>query len=161
MSFAFSIYDVCIFILLIIGIFVFHRLFNRTIFPWLVDKQTIDVEINPKWIAKKLQDKYYGFHDLDIVTVRSPLGLLPRFRLTKKERKLQFLIDEDTSIKNIDDVARLALAGKLKIKYGLWYPEKSAQWLSILNYMLDGKDIKIEATKWEEDKKPVDLSKDI
>jgi len=153
MSVTFTAYDLYMFVLLIGGVCILYKLFNKVFFPWLVDKCTTDIELNPKWIMKKLQTNYYGFHDLDIVTTHSAFGLLPRFRLEKKTNKLQLLIDEDTSTKDIEDIARLALAGKIKIKYGVWYPEKSLQWLSILNYLLDGGDIKTEAVKWEESQK--------
>jgi hypothetical protein len=130
-----------------------YELFNRVIFPWIVNKRTKDIEKNPKWIVPELQEKYYGFRDIDIITVNSPLGLIPRFRVDKKQKnRLQLLIPVDTSVRDIDDIARLALAGKIRIKYGLWFPDKSAHWLAILNFMLDGGDIRIDATKWEKDK---------
>lgn len=127
-----------------------YEIFNRIVFPWIVNTRTKDIEKNPKWITPKLKEKYYGFTDIDIIIVNSPLGMLPRFRLDKKQTdRLQLLIPEDISVKDIDDIAQLALAGKIRIKYGLWFPNKSAHWLAILNFMLDGGDIKIEATKWE------------
>jgi hypothetical protein len=137
------------FMLSIGGIYLLYKLFNKVIAPWIIHKRTKEIEKNPKWITPKLQEQYYGFEDIDIIIVDSPLGMIPRFEVAKDNNRLKLLIPEDTSVKDIDDIARLALAGKLKIKYGVWYPEKTTQWLSILNYMLDGNDIKIEATKWE------------
>ena len=155
----FTVYDICVICAVIILLYGMYEIFNKVIFPWIVDKKTVDVEINPKWIMNELQNKYYGFHDIDIVIVNCPLGMLPRFRMSKiyKDR-IQLLIPEDTSTRDIDRIAQMALAGKIKIKYGLWFPNKPTHWLAILNYMLDGGDIKIEATKWEEkDKKSIDL----
>lgn len=156
MSLSISIYHIGVVLLTIIGLIALYKIFDKIIFPWIVNKRTNDIEVNPKWIVSKLQAKYYGFNDMDIVIVKDPFNMIPRFRLAKHNR-LQLLIPEDTSTRDIEDIGRLALAGKLRIKYGVWFPEKPTQWLSILNYMLDGKDIKIESTKWEEDKKPVDL----
>jgi hypothetical protein len=149
----FTLFDVCAVIITIGIVYLMYELFNRVIFPWIVNKRTKDIEKNPKWIIPELQEKYYGFRDIDIITVDSPLGLIPRFRVDKKQKnRLQLLIPVDTSVRDIDDIARLALAGKIKIKYGLWFPDKSAHWLAILNFMLDGGDIRIDATKWEKDK---------
>lgn len=146
--------NMCIFASVIILLYVMYEFFNKIIFPWIVNTRTKDLEKNPKWIMPKLKETYYGFKDMDIITVNSPLGMLPRFRLDKKEKdRLQLLIPEDISTHDIDGIAQLALAGKIRIKYGLWYPDKSAHWLAILNFMLDGGDIRIEATKWEENNK--------
>jgi hypothetical protein len=35
------------------------------------------------------------------------------------------------------------------VKYGVLFQDKPIHWLSILCYMLDGGDIKQEATSWE------------
>lgn len=151
MILTFTLYDILVVVATIGGIYLLYELFNYIIFPWIVNTRTKDLEKNPKWIMPKLKETYYGFKDMDIITVNSPLGMLPRFRLDKTEKnRLQLLIPEDVSIQDIDGIAQLALAGKIRIKYGLWYPDKSAHWLAILNFMLDGGDIKIEATKWEE-----------
>lgn len=149
----FTLFNTCAVIITIGIVYLMYELFNRVIFPWIVNKRTKDIEKNPKWIIPELQEKYYGFKDIDIITVNSPLGLIPRFRVDKKQKnRLQLLIPVDTSARDIDDIARLALAGKIRIKYGLWFPDKSAHWLAILNFMLDGGDIRIDATKWEKDK---------
>ena len=133
-----------------------YIIFDRIIFPKIVEKRTKYIEVNPKWITPKLQKEYYGFQDIDIILVEDPFGCVPRFRETKNNR-YELLISNDTSVKDIDGVAHLALAGKIKMKDGLWFPEKPPYWLSILCYMLDGGDIKQEATSWEEkDKKPID-----
>ncbi len=151
-----TIYDAIVGIILILGICGMWKMFDKIIFPWIVNKRTEDIEKNPKWITSKLQNTYYGFNDMDIVTVNSPFGMLPRFRINKKQNKLQLLIAEDTSTNDIDNIAQLALAGKLKIKYGLWYPDKPTYWLAILNFMLDGGDIQQMDAKIEKDKKPID-----
>ena len=157
MILTFTLYDILVVVATIGGIYLLYELFNYIIFPWLVNKKTKDIEKNPKWIVPELQNKYYGFRDIDIITVNSPLGMLPRFRIDKKKKdRLQLLIPEDTSTKDIDNIAQLALAGKLRIKYGVWHPDKSAHWLAILNFMLDGGDIRVEATKWDENHKTND-----
>lgn len=145
------IHNICMCISVIAILYGMYEIFNKIIFPWIVNTRTKDIEKNPKWIIPKLKETYYGFKDIDIIIVNSPLGMLPRFRFDKKQTdRLQLLIPEDISVKDIDDIAQLALVGKIKIKYGLWFPNKSAHWLAILNFMLDGGDIRIEATKWEE-----------
>ena len=136
---------------IIVFLYITYGFLKKVIFPWIVDKRTVDIEKNPKWIISKLQDKYYGFNDIDIITVDSPLGWIPRFRLDKyKKDRLQLLISEDVSINDLDAIAQLALAGKIRIKYDLWYPEKPAHWLAILNFMLDGGDVNTEMTKLKE-----------
>lgn len=157
-------YDVMIGVLAVIGMYILFKLFDKIIFPWIIDKKTKDIEKNPKWITSGLREKYYGFNDIDIITVNSPFGMIPRFRLDKNRKdRLQLLISEETSTQEVDTVAQLALAGKIKVKYGLWFPDKPVYWLSILLYMLDGGDVRQEATRWESatDNKPIDLSKKI
>lgn len=145
------IHNICMCISVIAILYGMYEIFNKIIFPWIVNTRTKDIEKNPKWIIPKLKETYYGFKDIDIIIVDSPLGMLPRFRLAKgTENRLQLLLPEDISVKDIDNIAQIALAGKIKIKYGLWFPDKPAHWLAILNFMLDGGDIRIEATKWEE-----------
>ena len=150
--------EVCVILAILIGLFLGWKIFSKLLFPILVNKSTKDIEVNPEWITPKLREKYYGLHDIDIVLVDDPFGCIPRFRETKSKR-LQLLISDDTSVKDIDDVARVALAGKLKLKYGIWFPDKPVFWLSILCYMLDGGDIHEEAVSWKEkekDNKPID-----
>ena len=144
--------EVCYVILGLIALFICYRLFDRVLFPIIVEKRTKEIEKNPKWIVDKLRSEYYGFSDLDIILVEDPLGCVPRFKETKDHR-IQLLISNDTLTKDVDDVARLALVGKIKLKYGLWFPDNPLHWLSILCYMLDGGDIKQEAVSWEEKNK--------
>lgn len=136
MTFSISLYNISIICYVSILLYISYKIFKKFVLPWIVDKQTTEIEKNPKWIKSKIH-KYYGVHDIDIIVVTSPLGMVPRFKLSK-DKKLQLLIPEDTSTKDVEDVAQLALAGKIRIKYGLWFPEKSAAWLSILCYLLDG-----------------------
>lgn len=147
--------------IMMLGVIVSHDIFKFKIFPWLINKKTKDIEENPKWIISKTKD-HYGFSDIDFIVVESPLGTTPRFRVSKDKTRLQLLIDDSIGTKDVDTLMRAALAAKIKINYGLWFPEKSVNWLSILLYMLDGGDIKQEATSWkdatkEKDKKSVDL----
>ena len=145
----FLLYQIIAIAIMILLVYITMNLFNKYLFPLLVDKRTKDIEINPKWIVPKLKEKYYGFHDIDIIIVDSPLGELPRFRLSKNKKKLQLLLPEDISTDDFEMVAQIALVGKLKLFYGEWYPDKPAYWLSILLYLLDGGDIRIDSTKWE------------
>lgn len=135
------------FILFLYGIYYLH---HKLILPLLIVKTTVDIEKNPKWIMSKLKENYYGFEDMDIIVVDSPFGSLPRFRIDKqKNNKLQLLISKDTSTRDIDEVGHIALAGKIRIKYGLWFPDKPMHWLSILNFMLDGGEIRVKEISWE------------
>lgn len=128
------------------------RTWKYIIFPFIVEKTTQEIEKNPNWITPKLRQTYYGFSNIDIITARSSIGALPRFRIHSEKDKgdrLELLIPEDTSVNDIDKIATLALQGKVHIFYSLFFPDKSAHWLSILLYMLDGGDIKQEAVSWE------------
>lgn len=143
----------------ILGVGILWNLFNRIIFPWLIEIRTKDIEVNPNWITSKTKE-FYGFSDMDFVIVDSPLGITPRFRMSKKEKRLQLLIDNETKTSDLEKLMFIALVGKLKIIHGVWFPNKPLYWLSILCYMLDGNNINLEATSWEEvDKKTVDLPK--
>jgi len=145
--------------IILIGLIAFRaggKVYKYFVYPWILRKTTTDIEKNPKWITERVHKKYYGFYDIDIILAQCTFGYLPRLRWTKDDR-LQILIPEDTLVRDIESVARVALAAKIKIKYGLWFPDKPIHWLAILCYMLDGGDIKESATSWE-DKKPLDLS---
>ena len=125
-------------------IFIILKLWKYIIFPFIIKKTTHEIEKNPKWLTPKLRQSYYGFSDIDIITARSTIGALPRFRLNKSkkdEERLEILISEDTPVNDIDKVAVLALQGKLFVYYNLYFPDKPAYWLAILLYMLDGGDI--------------------
>ena len=138
-------------IVIIIG-YILIKIWKYVIFPFVVKKTTHEIEKNPKWITPKLRQNYYGFSNIDIITARSTIGALPRFRLNSKEtdkERLELLISEDTPVNDIDKVATLALQGKLHVYYNLYFPDKPAYWLSILLYMLDGGDIKPESIVWE------------
>lgn len=147
----------------IIGGILAYYIFTKHLLPFFIESQTKIIETNPKWIINKLHSKYYGFHDLDIILFENPIDDSPRFRYDKKENKLDFMISNDTSVADLDEIARLALLGKIKIKYGLWFDGPPAYWLSIMCYMLDGGDIKIEEFDWKtgikskKDNKPIDL----
>ena len=138
-------------IVIVIG-YILIKIWKYIIFPFVVKKTTHEIEKNPKWITPKLRQNYYGFSNIDIITARSTIGALPRFRLNSKEtdkERLELLISEDTPVNDIDKVATLALQGKLHVYYNLHFPDKPAYWLSILLYMLDGGDIKPESIVWE------------
>lgn len=139
-------------LLSVIIVFICYKIFDKIIFPNMVYKGMIETDRNPKWVISQLQ--YYGFDDIDIVLCKSKWGMLPRFR-AGKNGKLEMWIDDETSIQDIEEIGRLALIGKIKIQYNLWFPNKPLHWLSILLYMLNGGDIQIANTD-DENNKPLD-----
>lgn len=131
---------VCV-ILTITILWVLHKLCKIVIIPKMINKATKEIEKNPKWITNELRSRYYGFIDIDFVLAENSLGNLPRFRVPKDNTRLELLVPSDISTKDVNQIGQIALAGKLKIKYGLFFPDKPIHWLSILLYMLDGGDI--------------------
>ena len=127
------------------------RLFSNVILPWVVKRKTVETEVNPKWIKSKVEGKY-GFQDIDFILARSPFNNLPYMKVTNKDEttRFQFILSEDTSINDVNEMARLALAGKIYVKYHVLYMDKPLFWLSILCYMLDGGDINESKTAWSE-----------
>ena len=147
--------DILAIIIVIIILYTLLKVWKYMLRPFIINRTTQEIEKNPKWITPKLKQNYYGFSDIDIITAKSPIGTLPRFRWNWKEKgkeRLELLIPEDTPISDIDKVATLALQGKIHLYYNLFFPDKSALWLSILLYMLDGNDIEREPIKWENKK---------
>lgn len=132
---------------IICGIYLMWDIFSKIIFPKIIYKGMKEVDRNPKWITSKLQ--YYGFTDIDIVLCESKWGMLPRFRAGKNNR-LELWIDNDTSTKDVEDIGQLALCAMIRVKYGLWFPDKPIYWLSILLYMLDGGDVNMIDRKQQE-----------
>lgn len=134
-------------IIVICILFILAKVWKYVLFPIIVKKTTYEIEKNPKWITPKLNQNYYGFSDIDIITAKSTIGALPRFRLNKDEKdkdRLEVLISEDTPVNDIDKIATIALQGKLFVYYNLYFPDKPAYWLSALIYMLEGGDIRPE-----------------
>lgn len=116
----------------------------KLMLPILIKKTTKIIEKNPKWIVSKLRKNYYGLSDMDIIIVNSPIGVLPRFHINKKNNKLELLISEDVSTKDIEDIATLALRGKLYIYHSVnltFTQNKSASYLSMLYCMINGGNI--------------------
>jgi len=148
-----SIYtNILVIIFGILFLYACYRTFDRHVFPILVERKTKILEKNPKWIAPKLKQDYYGFYDIDIIVVEDPFDCVPRYRVSKEDdTRLELLISEDVTTNDVDHIAQIALAGKIKIKYGLWFPDKPTYWLSVLCFMLDGGNIQLK------DKKQVDL----
>lgn len=142
--------DVLITAMIVSCLWIIWHIFTRKMFPWIVEKITVVIEKNPKWLTDKLRKEYYGFSNIDFIIVNSPLGMTPRFRMSKKTNNLELLIPEDTTTDDVEIIGKIALLGKIKATYDLWYPDKPLYWLSILLYMLEGKDIKEEATSWKE-----------
>ena len=131
-------------------------LFSNIIIPKIIKYGMKEKDRNPKWITSQLQ--YYGFNNVDIVLCESKWGNLPYFRFGKN-KKLELWVDYDTSVRDIEEIGRLALASKIKAKYNLSFFNKPIYWLSILCYLLDGGDIQMSNISWEEshkNKKPLD-----
>lgn len=143
-------------ILAVLMLIVAYHIFNRYIFPKIIEKTTTEIEVNPKWITAELRQKYYGFSDIDFILAENLLGALPRFRTSKDKTRLEILIPNDTMTRDVEDLGRVALIVKLHAKYGLFFPDKPMHWLSILCYMLDGGDINMIDQPVEKDKKPID-----
>lgn len=141
--------DICMIILCISMFYMGHIIFKRFILPKLIDIGTKELEKNPKWLIPQLRETYYGFHDIDIIVAESTnlFSILPRFRLAKNDR-YELWIPDDITTKDVDIVAQLALMGKINVKYGLFYENKSTYWLSIMCFMLDGGDV-TQAAKLE------------
>ena len=138
-------------IYILVGVFCYwiaYTILKYIVIPWIYEKGTKEIAKNPDWLVSELKTQYYGTQDIDFVVVESRFGLLPRFRLAKKNQ-LQLLISSDMTTRDIELIARAALVGKIKIKYNLWFPEKPAYWLSILCYMLDGGNINQSGVKWK------------
>ena len=134
--------DLCYVILIIIFTYAFSRLYKYILFPKLIEKTTKEFEKNPKWITNELRSKYYGFSDIDFITAENKLGALPRFRVSKDDKtRLEMLISTDTLTRDIERIGQIALVGKIKIKHGLFFPDKPIHWLSILCFMLDGGEV--------------------
>ena len=137
--------DVAWVILIVLVLYVLHKVYRYILFPKMINKITKEVEKNPKWITKELHSKYYGFADIDFITAEDDLGVLPRFRVSKEDdTRLEFLIPDDTPTTDIERLGHHALVGKIKLKYGLFFPEKPIEWLSILLFMLEGGEVTIK-----------------
>lgn len=135
-------------------VYIIIKLFNNFVVSFVVSfvvkRKTTVIEKNPKWITSRIQEKYYGFNDIDFILAECPLGGLPKFNMSKDKEHIELWIPNDIPIRDLESLAKIALLGKIKIRYGIYFPEKPIYWLSILCYMLDGGDIKQESVTWEE-----------
>lgn len=131
-------------------VYIIIKLFNNFVVSFVVKRKTTVIEKNPKWITSRIQEKYYGFNDIDFILAECPLGGLPKFNISKDKERIELWIPNDILIRDLESLAKIALLGKIKIRYGVYFPEKPIYWLSILCYMLDGGDIKQESVTWEE-----------
>lgn len=130
-------------------VYIATRVFKWFVLPVILDMDTKEIERNPKWIVDKVKGIYYGFHDIDFILAENNMfSSLPRFKITKANR-YELWLPSDISIRDVDEIVRLALVGKIKIKYGLDFDNKSLHWLSILCYMLDGGDIREDKVAFE------------
>ena len=142
-------------------VYIATRAFKLFVRPAILDMDTKEIERNPKWIVDKVKGVYYGFHDIDFILAESNIfSSLPRFKISKTDR-YELWLPSDISIKDVDEIVRLALVGKIQAKYGLIFRDKSLNWLSILCYMLDGGDINMIDQPVEKDKKPIDANQKI
>lgn len=146
--------DLAIVILIAMVSYILWDIFRKIILPKIINHGMKELDRNPKWVTSQLQ--YYGFNDIDIVLCESKYGMLPRFRYNAKKQKIELWVPNDISTRDVENIGQVALVGKIKVKYGLFFPDKPLYWLSILCYMLDGGDVKQAAVKWEENKKPLD-----
>lgn len=144
--------EVIALLFIIFIVYIAARVFKWFVLPVILDMNTKEIERNPKWIVNKVKGVYYGFHDIDFVLAENRLfSSLPRFKITK-ENRYELWLPSDISIRNVDEIVRLALVGKIKIKYGLNFDNKPLHWLSILCYMLDGGDIQEDKATFENTK---------
>lgn len=135
---------------IIVMFYISSKIFNKFILLKLIEMDTMEIERNPKWIMKDVIKQYYGFQDIDIILAETTVFMsLPRVRISKNNR-FELWIPNDTSTREVNDILRLALAGKIQIKYGVFFPDKPLHWLSILCYMLDGGDVMEATAKFEE-----------
>ena len=133
-------------------VYIATRVFKWFVLPVILDMDTKEIERNPKWIVDKVKGVYYGFHDIDFILAESNIfSSLPRFKISKTDR-YELWLPSDISIKDVDEIVRLALVGKIQAKYGLIFRDKSLNWLSILCYMLDGGDIREDKVAFENTK---------
>ena len=130
-------------IITMMSLYLLWSLCRQILYPIIIRLGLREVSRNPIWVNNEIRT-YYGFEDIDIVLCESLWGGLPHLRTSKDKTKLELWIPNDTPMDDINYYGRLALASKLKINYGLWFPEKSLPWLSIVCYMLDGGDVKYE-----------------
>ena len=137
--------DLAYILLSIISIYALNRLFIYVIFPKIIEKTTKEFDKNPKWITNELHSKYYGFSDIDFITAENSIGHLPRVRVAKHDNtRLEMLVPNDLSIRDVEHIGHMALVSKLKLKYGLFFPDKPIHWLSILLFMLEGGEVAIK-----------------
>ena len=133
-------------------VYIATRVFKWFVLPVILDMDTKEVERNPKWIVDKVNGVYYGFHDIDFILAENNIfSSLPRFKITKANR-YELWLPSDISIRDVDEIVRLALVGKIQARYGLIFRDKPLHWLSILCYMLDGGDIREDKAAFENTK---------
>ena len=137
-------------------IYITMRFIHRTAIPGLAAILTKELDKNPKWITSRLKDRYYGFDDIDFITAECSMGALPRFRVSKSDScRLEFLVPNDASVDDVELLGKIALAGKLQLKYGMKpLLNKPLGYLSLVCFVLDNDDV-TNKIKFK-DKKPLD-----
>lgn len=130
-------------LLLVIYLRILLYVFKHWIKPSLETRSMKEVDRNPKWVTKQITS-YYGFEDIDFVLFDSNMVDSPRLKTNKTRDRLELWLPCDTLTKDIPELSRLALACKIHTRHGVWCPDKPIYWLSVLCFMLDGGEIKME-----------------
>ena len=143
--------DICYIGLNLCSLYLVFWVCKHIIYPKIIDYTTTEIERNPNWLMSHLRSNYYGFDDIDIILCECPICHVPRFRVPKDSDRLELFVPNDLTTWSRDKIAKIALLGKIRIRYGITAPaDKAIFWFSILCYLLDGGDINISEVKWEE-----------
>lgn len=140
----------CIILLIIIGLFIIYKLFTKFVIPYIFTLKTKDGEKNPDWLISRLH--YYGFHDIDIILMKGNSIFTRTPHFTLNHDRYELYIPDSVSVDDAEEIGKLALLGKIYVKYGTLYEDKPLYWLSILCYMLDGGGVDIADVLWENNK---------
>lgn len=130
-------------ILVVIYLRATFYVWKRWVRPMMETFKMKEVDRNPKWVMRQLVS-YYGFEDIDFVLFDSGVVCSPRLKTNKTRDRLELWLPCDTLTKDVPELGRIALACKLHVRYGVWYPDKPIYWLSVLLFMLDGGEIRME-----------------
>lgn len=140
----------CIILLIIIGLFIIYKLFTKFAIPYIFTLKTKDGEKNPDWLISRLH--YYGFHDIDIILMKSDSVFTRSPHFILNHDRYELYVPDSVSVDDAEDIGKLALLGKLYVKYGVLHEDKPLYWLSILCYMLDGGGVDIADILWKNHK---------
>lgn len=108
------------------------------------------LEKNPKWLLPELRSQYYGFHDIVIYVVKNTYISSINLHYHTALKCLEVFIPEYEAVpRDIDDIAKFILAGKIFLQHKIRITDKPVYWLSILCYMLDGGEVRQSQVQWE------------